>query len=220
VTVVRAASRPQCCLALVDIWESISGGAPRSAIGLGSEKRPRRSRGGGRRIGSGKRDPPGTPHRRSRRRPRAYERDWRVFADCSVMRGRRPMPAAPDTVAAFLAAEAIASSAPSQSASAPPRSPQRIARRTPITTDGNLGVYVDIIAARRRTMGKAGVTNGVSARRRSACGSSTRGDDRPLSHRRNTAYPRLPLDHRRTLSEADPALCAVGVLACAMRASS
>ena len=37
---------------------------------------------------------------------RAYERDWRVFADWSVARGLRPMPAAPETVAAFLAAEA------------------------------------------------------------------------------------------------------------------
>jgi site-specific recombinase XerD len=37
---------------------------------------------------------------------RCYERDWRVFADWSVARGIRLMPAAPETVAAFLAAEA------------------------------------------------------------------------------------------------------------------
>jgi site-specific recombinase XerD len=36
----------------------------------------------------------------------AYERDWRVFAQWCVARGLRPMPAAPATVAAFLAAEA------------------------------------------------------------------------------------------------------------------
>jgi hypothetical protein len=37
---------------------------------------------------------------------RAYERDWRTFADWCVARGLRPFPAAPETVAAFLAAEA------------------------------------------------------------------------------------------------------------------
>jgi hypothetical protein len=37
---------------------------------------------------------------------RCYERDWRVFADWCVARRIRPMPAAPETVAAFLAAEA------------------------------------------------------------------------------------------------------------------
>ena len=37
---------------------------------------------------------------------RAYERDWRMFAKWCVARGLRPMPAAPETVAAFLAAEA------------------------------------------------------------------------------------------------------------------
>ena len=37
---------------------------------------------------------------------RAYERDWRTFAEWCVARGLRPMPAAPETVAAFLAAEA------------------------------------------------------------------------------------------------------------------
>jgi hypothetical protein len=37
---------------------------------------------------------------------RAYERDWCVFADWCVARGLRPMPAAPEAVAAFLAAEA------------------------------------------------------------------------------------------------------------------
>ena len=37
---------------------------------------------------------------------RAYERDWHVFAGWCVARGLRPMPAAPETVAAFLAAEA------------------------------------------------------------------------------------------------------------------
>jgi site-specific recombinase XerD len=37
---------------------------------------------------------------------RAYEHDWRVFAEWCVARGLEPMPAAPETVAAFLAAEA------------------------------------------------------------------------------------------------------------------
>ena len=37
---------------------------------------------------------------------RAYECDWRTFADWCVAHGLRPMPAAPETVAAFLAAEA------------------------------------------------------------------------------------------------------------------
>jgi site-specific recombinase XerD len=37
---------------------------------------------------------------------RAYERDWRTFAEWCVARGLRPMSAAPETVAAFLAAEA------------------------------------------------------------------------------------------------------------------
>lgn len=37
---------------------------------------------------------------------RAYERDWRTFAEWCVARGLRAMPAAPETVAAFLAAEA------------------------------------------------------------------------------------------------------------------
>jgi site-specific recombinase XerD len=37
---------------------------------------------------------------------RAYEHDWRVFADWCAARGLQPMPAAPATVAAFLAAEA------------------------------------------------------------------------------------------------------------------
>jgi hypothetical protein len=36
----------------------------------------------------------------------AYERDWRVFAQWCVARGLGAMPAAPATVAAFLAAEA------------------------------------------------------------------------------------------------------------------
>ena len=36
----------------------------------------------------------------------AYDRDWRVFAEWCVARGLAPMPAAPETVAAFLAAEA------------------------------------------------------------------------------------------------------------------
>ena len=36
----------------------------------------------------------------------AYERDWLVFALWCVARGLAPMPAAPATVAAFLAAEA------------------------------------------------------------------------------------------------------------------
>ena len=37
---------------------------------------------------------------------RAYDHDWRVFAEWCVARGLAPMPAAPETVAAFLAAEA------------------------------------------------------------------------------------------------------------------
>ena len=37
---------------------------------------------------------------------RAYEYDWRVFAQWCVARGLAPMPAAPETIAAFLAAEA------------------------------------------------------------------------------------------------------------------
>jgi hypothetical protein len=36
---------------------------------------------------------------------RCYERDWRVFADSCVARALRPMPAAPEAVAAFLAAD-------------------------------------------------------------------------------------------------------------------
>ncbi|MHB1834848.1 MAG: integrase, partial [Solirubrobacteraceae bacterium] len=36
----------------------------------------------------------------------AYERDWRTFAQWCVARGLPPMPAAPETVAAFLASEA------------------------------------------------------------------------------------------------------------------
>jgi site-specific recombinase XerD len=38
--------------------------------------------------------------------PKAYERDWRVFASWCAEHGQRPLPAAPATVAAFLAAEA------------------------------------------------------------------------------------------------------------------
>lgn len=37
---------------------------------------------------------------------RAYDHDWRVFAEWCVARGQAPMPASPETVAAFLAAEA------------------------------------------------------------------------------------------------------------------
>jgi hypothetical protein len=37
---------------------------------------------------------------------RSYERDWRVFAEWCVACGLQPMPAAPEAVAAFLAAEA------------------------------------------------------------------------------------------------------------------
>lgn len=37
---------------------------------------------------------------------RAYDYDWRVFAEWCVARGLQPLPASPETVAVFLAAEA------------------------------------------------------------------------------------------------------------------